>query len=168
LRRHAERARDALRRNVPGANQRNHLRALEDIECVFAHAARRFACVAAAPERPVHEISDLGLPGSFDLLHHQPDLADRRLRIALGDEPHAVPVIGVALDLPLDPGLRLVARVALRIETHHLRMIEHRRDEIQIVQRHLAQRQALGGENSPHATLRNSAAGPGSSRWVCE
>src|SRR5262249_37426771 len=149
---HAQLARDALRRNVLGADQRDHSAAAEGGERVVAERERGLGRDAAPPVRAGHEIADLGLRPPVDLLLDEADLTERRSRQPVFHQPEAVPVLRVAPLLPDEPGPGILARVDARVEPHDLGVAEHRRDEVEVVRPHLAEREAGGLEPEGPAT----------------
>src|SRR6516225_7238204 len=98
----------------------------------------------------VNEVADLCFQHPVNGLRDQPDLAARVARRLVQRQPAAVAVLCVAVHLPPDPRLGLVAGVAIRVEAHHLWVGEHRRHEIEVIKCQLAEDEARRFEDDLH------------------
>ena len=128
--------------HIFGPNERDHAISTERVERVVATGLRGLGGEAAAPERAVDQVGDFLFFDAVHLLDQQADLSHRLIRGFIQDEPQPVAVAGVAFPLSLDPGLGLLARVALGVVLHDFGIGQHRGDEVEVVGRHLAENQA--------------------------
>jgi hypothetical protein len=98
----------------------------------------------------MEKVGDLGLRDTLDLLKQKTDLTEGPTGGSFLDEPEAVSVLGIALELAGEPGIGLGTGQGLRIEAHDLGIGEHFREELEIRRNELAKGETRGFSDDVH------------------
>lgn len=153
---HADSLGDALRPKVLGTNQRDDARITPTVEGGIARGGRRFRRISVAPERPVQQPPDFGLAHAFHLLKRKTNLSEGHSTGPFDDEPEPVTVAAVAIQLTLQPLFRVLPTEPFFVVPAHVRIVQHRGDEIEILEPQLAEREprrledgSLNGRHRP-------------------
>ena len=147
---HANPTRDSLGRQVDGADKRDNRGLLEPGESQVAYRQGRLGSEAVMPEGAMKEVTDFWFGIAVDILDGETDLTDGHCRSLRDDEPEPVAVVGIALELSVEPHLRFGAAERVGIESHHLRISQHLGEKVEIVRDEFTEKQTFGFGDSVH------------------
>ena len=139
--------RDAARGEVLGRDDRHDPLEPELAQDQVAAGDGGLGRIAAAPLAPDDVVADLRHELALDRLEHRAAVAEERAVGRPLDRPEPEAVAFIAVPSPGDPALGLGARLRRRIVLHRNRVAENLEERVDVVERELPERQALGVGN---------------------